>query len=371
MSEIRNKVFSHLPVYPVSFFNNSILMKKLNKTHTGIYTGNKNKNTQQNSQSNGNINVASNLLENSSKVINPGENPYINTELYKKDPNGFAAKMNKFPQNAVLIDKNSITNFDMFKSMLTSGNTQGGIIYSDPNSIKISLMIKKIGEGCLGFIFAFSPFTSGNEKVENIDFNLANYNSNEFLNISISKVKYDNVPQLMMKIQVNECFDIPPIINLKCTLGIRNIETNFSLPLLITKFLEPYDTNVENYTPLWYEYSNSTDDSYGRLDAVMYNPMANSGRSIMDFLKKFGLLMQNLNFKVFAPQDRTNFHEIEGCALFKSQNYNIPILFQASFVPSMNEEFRFSLRNKNENPGKFSNILLNIYAVVKMWVNPN
>ena len=81
--------------------------------------------------------------------------------------------------------------------------------------------------------------------------------------------------------------------------------------------------------------------------------------------------MQNLNFKVFAPQDRTNFHEIEGCALFKSQNYNIPILFQASFVPSMNEEFRFSLRNKNEIPGKFSNILLNIYAVVKMWVNPN
>ena len=372
MSEIRNKVFSHLPVYPVSFFNNSILMKKLNKTHTGIYTGNKNKNTQQNSQSNnGNINVASNLLENSSKVINSGENPYVNTELYKKDPNGFAVKMNKFPQNAVLIDKNSITNFDMFKSMLTSGNTQGGIIYSDPNSIKISLMIKKIGEGCLGFIFAFSPFTSGNEKVENIDFNLANYNSNEFLNISISKVKYDNVPQLMMKIQVNECFDIPPIINLKCTLGIRNIEANFSLPLLITKFLEPFDTNVENYTPLWYEYSNSTDDTYGRLDAVMYNPMANSGRSIMDFLKKFGLLMQNLNFKVFAPQDRTNFHEIEGCAIFKSQNINIPILFQACFIPSLNDEFRFSLRNKNEISSKFSNILLNIYAIVKMWVNPN
>ena len=58
--------------------------------------------------------------------------------------------------------------------------------------------------------------------------------------------------------------------------------------LLITKFLEPYETTVENYTPLWYEYTNSTDDNYGRLDSIMYNPMANSGRSIMDFLKKFG-----------------------------------------------------------------------------------
>ena len=55
----------------------------------------------------------------------------------------------------------------------------------------------------------------------------------------------------------------------------------------------------------------------------------------MDFLKKFGMLMQNLNFKVFAPEDRFNFHEIEGCSIFNGKNTSIPILFQASFLPSM------------------------------------
>ena len=139
---------------------------------------------------------------------------------------------------------------------------------------------------------------------------------------------------------------------------------------LITKFLEPYDTTVENFTPLWYEFSNSTEDNYGRMDAIMYNPMANSGKSIMDFLKKFGLLLQNLGFKVFAPEDRNNFHEIEGCALLNLKDISIPVLFQATFLPSFIEEFRFSLRCKTETELQFSSLLLDIYSVVKMWVNP-
>ncbi len=377
MTEIRQKVFGRMPLYPSSFFNNSMLMRKLQKSGNALYSNKQNNNNQNmnrlnnnNNLNEGNIDNASNLLRNSNN-INPGENPFINSELYKKDPNGFAARINKYPQNAVLIDRNSINNFDMFKSLLTSGNSQSGIIYSDPNTIKVSLMIKKLDKGILGFIFAFTPFSSGNEKVENIDFSLGNYTSNDKLMISISKVKYDNVPQLMMKVQINEMFEEPPLINLKCNLGIKNIEAQFSIPLLITKFLEPYETTVENYTPLWYEYSNSTDDNYGRLDSIMYNPMANSGRSIMDFLKKFGMLMQNLNFKVFAPEDRFNFHEIEGCAVFNAKNTSIPILFQASFLPSMNEEFRFSLRCKNNDLNMYQNLLLDIYAVVKMWVNPN
>jgi hypothetical protein len=354
-----------------------MLMRKLQKSGNALYSNkqninNQNMNKQNNSNnlSEGNINNASNLLTNSSN-INPNENPFINSELYKKDPNGFASRINKYPQNAILIDRNSINNFDMFKSLLTSGNSQSGIIYSDPNTIKVSLMIKRLDKGVLRFIFAFTPFSSGNEKVENIEFTLGNFTSNESLMISISKVKYDNVPQLMMKVQINEMFEEPPLINLKCNLGIKNVEAQFSIPLLITKFLEPYETTVENYTPLWYEYTNSTSDNYGRMDSIMYNPMANSGRSIMDFLKKFGMLMQNLNFKVFAPEDRFNFHEIEGCAVFNTKNTSIPILFQASFLPSMNEEFRFSLRCKNNDLNMYQNLLLDIYSVVKMWVNPN
>lgn len=380
MTEIRSKILAPIPVYSQDFFNNSILMKKLQKTQTGLYTNKEGKanapqeevhSSPSKSQNltQPNINNASNLLSTSAGVIDQGGNPYSEHELYIKDPNGFAVKMNKNPQYANLIDKNNILNFDMFKSMLTSNNAQG-VIYSDPNTIKVSLMIKKIDKGVLGYIFAFSPFTSGNEKIENIDFSLTNYTTNELLNIQISKVKYDSVPQLMMKIQINDGFSVPPIVELNATLGMRNISCSFSLPLLITKFLEPYDTTVENFTPLWYEFSNSTEDNYGRMDAIMYNPMANSGKSIMDFLKKFGLLLQNLGFKVFAPEDRNNFHEIEGCALLNLKDISIPVLFQATFLPSFIEEFRFSLRCKTETELQFSSLLLDIYSVVKMWVNP-
>ena len=80
--------------------------------------------------------------------------------------------------------------------------------------------------------------------------------------------------------------------------------------------------------------------------------------------------MQNLGFKVFAPEDRNNFHEIEGCAMLNTKEVSIPILFQASFLPSLMEEFRFSLRCKTESELQYSSLLLDIYAVVKMWVNP-
>ena len=127
----------------------------------------------------------------------------------------------------------------MFKSMLTSTNAQGGVIYSDQNSIKVSLMIKKLGKGTLGYIFAFTPFSAGNDKIENINFTVDNFPSNDLLNISISKVKYDNIPQLMMKIQINEVFDEPPLIMLSCTLGNRQINCQFNIPCLVTKFLSP------------------------------------------------------------------------------------------------------------------------------------
>jgi hypothetical protein len=301
---------------------------------------------------------------------NDDDNDYKNSEIYEKDPEGFANETNKNPSSVKKIDKNNIPNFDMFKSMLTSTNSQGGVIYSDQNSIKVSLMIKKLGKGTLGYIFAFTPFASGNEKIENIDFSVANFSSNDLLNISISKVKYDNVPQLMMKIQINEIFDEPPLINLSCTLGMRQINCQFNIPCLVTKFLSPFETTIDNYSQLYVECTNSTNDNYGRLDAVMYNPMSGN-KNIMDFLKKLGLLMQNLSFKVFAPENKSNFHDIEGCANFESGSNVIPVLFQASFIPSINGEFRFSLRSKHSNSHQFVILLPAIFSVVKMWVNPS
>ena len=304
------------------------------------------------------------------KIDTESKNDYKNSELYQQDPNGFANEPNKNPENVKKINRNDIPNFDMFKSMLTSTNSQGGIIYSDQNSIKVSLMIKKLNKGTLGYIFAFTPFASSNDRIENIDFSVSNFNSNDLLNISISKVKYDNVPQLMMKIQLNEIFDESPLINLSCSLGNRQINCQFNIPCLITKFLSPFDTSIENYSQLYIEYTNSTNDNYGRLDTIMSNPMSNH-KNIMDFLKKLGLLMQNLNFKVFAPGNKSEFHEIEGCSLFEFGSASIPILFQASFIPSLPSEFRFSLRCKHSNSHQYSNLLPAIFAVVKMWVNPD
>ena len=354
MSEIRNKVVGKMPLYPDSFYNNSILMKKLQKNTPKNLINNKNLVNKKNEK----------------QVDNQSNNDYKNTELYQRDPSGFANEPNKYPESVRKINRNDIPNFDMFKSMLTSTNSQGGIIYSDQNSIKVSLMIKKLNKGTLGYIFAFTPFASSGDKIENIDFSVSNFNSNDLLNISISKVKYDNVPQLMMKIQINEIFDEPPLINLSCSLGNRQINCQFNIPCLITKFLSPFDTSIENYSQLYIEYTNSTNDNYGRLDTIMSNPMSNH-KNIMDFLKKLGLLMQNLNFKVFAPGNKSEFHEIEGCSLFEVGSASIPILFQASFIPSLPSEFRFSLRCKHSNSHQYSNLLPAIFAVVKMWVNPD
>jgi hypothetical protein len=77
-----------------------MLMRKLQKSGNALYSNKQNINNQNinkqnnsNNLSEGNINNASNLLTNSSN-INPNENPFINSELYKKDPNGFASRIN-------------------------------------------------------------------------------------------------------------------------------------------------------------------------------------------------------------------------------------------------------------------------------------
>ncbi|MCQ2817304.1 MAG: hypothetical protein MJ252_08575 [archaeon] len=366
INEIRATVFSPMPLYSQEFFDNSILMKKLQKTQSGKYSNpTQQKNPTQPTMEN------TNPVQPKENSNTGGNNPYTSHELYSKDPSGFATSMNKNPMDATLIEPSSINNFDMFKSMLTTNNANGGIIYSDQNTIKVSLMIKKLDKQTLGFVFAFTPFTSGNEKIENVEFSLNNYNSNEKLNISISKVKYDPVPQVMMKIQMVEAFETPPQMKLSFNLGMRNIQTGFSLPLLVTKYFEPYNTPIENFVPLWMEITQSTDESTGRLDSIMYNPMSNSGKGIMDFLQKLGMLMKNLNFKVYTPENKSDFHEIQGGALLSGKEGEVPVLFQASFIPSNIEEFRFSLRCKCPNPNIYSNLLQDVYAIVKMWVNPS
>ena len=94
MSEIRNNVVGKMPLYPASFYNNSILMKKLQKSSPKNYIDNKNMAKKNNDESNN----------------EEAEDDYKNSELYKKDPNGFANEPNKNPNTVRKINRNNMSN---------------------------------------------------------------------------------------------------------------------------------------------------------------------------------------------------------------------------------------------------------------------
>jgi hypothetical protein len=400
MSEVRAKLFERMPAYSQEIFNNSILNKRLQKTQIGQYTGthagvvnssnssgNSGESTENSNASysgsdknfEGNVEVIGKLM--TSTNIDSSVNPYSDHILYQKDPNGFAVNMNKNPEFAVPISKENLqNNLDLFKSMLTNPHPNGGLVFADHN-IKVDCKIKFFhsnndSTGTLGLMFLFIPISS-DAKLEDIEFQLTNYHTSELLNIQISKVKYPEIygpcpyPQALMKAQIIDSFSVQPCVNLSCVLGMKKMNFNFALPLMVTKYLEPYETSVENFTAMFYEYSNSPEEMFQKMDAILYNPMANNF-SIMDFLKKFGGLMTNLQFKVYPPSDRDNFHELEGIAIlnYQDKDHSIPILFQASFIPSHSMEFRLSLRSKNIEFERFSTLLLDIFSVIKFYINP-
>ncbi len=400
-----------MPLFKQDILGNSLLLKKLNQTKVGQYlkpSGTQPSNTKSNGSNSNNSNsnnsndtqtsnsnnkylgtnpndFESTAPENieqlmTSNDISSNANPYSEHVLYMKDPGGFATSMNKNPQYATPLKRDSIgQNLDLFKSLVSNPSTSGGIIFSD-NNMKIECKIKFFEtkksdqRGILGVMFNFIALSD--TKLEDIEFQLTNYLTGELLNMQVSKVKYpDGVntqyPQVLLKVELNDSFSAPPMCYLNGKIGMMNINNQFTLPLVITKFLEPLDVTVESYTAMWYEYTNSPDDVFQKMDAIMTNPMSGNG-SIVDFLKKFGGLMNNLQFKVYPPMNKESFHDLEGCAVlnYKDTSHSIPVLFQVSFVPSMAEEFRFSLRAKSYETAIFSTLLLDIYSVVKFYINP-
>jgi hypothetical protein len=385
-----------MPVFNQDIFGNSVLMKKLKQSQSGLYVNSTTDKSEIVNNSNINsgteiiktVTTSSNYLETNVDNIgtlmttssNTGYNPYSEHILFIKDPNGFAVAMNKNPQYSVTLKREQIgINVDLFKSLVSNPSHNGGLIYADQN-VKVDCKIKFFqasnsdATGILGLMFNFIPISDN--KLEEIEFQLTNYHTDELLNIQISKVKYPDYnismyPQVLMKAQINDSFSTPATVYFNARLGMMNINTTFSLPLVITKYLEPLETSIENFTGMWYEYSNSSDEVFQKMDAILYNPMANNA-TIMDFLKKFGGLMSNLQFKVYPPLDKENFHELEGIAVlnYLDRSHSIPILFQASFVPSHVQEFRFSLRSKNTELERFSKLLLDIFSIVKFYINP-
>jgi len=295
------------------------------------------------------------------------KNPYSDHIIYEKNPNGFAFLMNKYPEEATQIDRNLLSNnFNLFKSVLT--NSAGGVIFNDPegNNYSIDLKIKPSEKG---LIMAMMTFISNTGKLEDIE--LHPVSANPKLKLNISKVKYPNdeksFPQIMLKIQLLDSFIDPIQLGFKARIGSMKVENLFALPIMLNKFIEQFNNmSVENFTAQWYEISNSPEKTFHKFDSILLNPMENS--PIQAFLKKFAALLNSLNFKIYPPSDLNNFHEIEGVSLLEVDNMSIPILAQASFVPSYPSEFRFSLRCKMPDEECFYSVLCDIYSLVKFFL---
>jgi len=394
---IREKLFEKIPQYSKEIFNNSILMKRLQQTQTGLYSENKDKiaitnesnrnNSPQNEISNRESPTTKNNrildieqpdIQNFDKLIMSQEesnSPYSDHILFDKNPSGFALHMNRKPEDAVPVPKQLISgNFDQFKSLLSNPVPFSGIIYSDQN-FKIDCKVKILeGPWQLGIMLVFIT-TSSNSKLEDISLQLNNYNTKESLNIQISKPRYPegnkgvDHPQILLKCNLIDSFSSPPSLSFYGRIGMMKLNVNFALPILISKFLENYTLPIETFSRLWFEISNSPRDSpYQKLDAILPNPMADNF-TIMDFLKKLCSLLKNLEFKIYPPANRESFHEVEGISILKCDNsLAIPILIQVSFIPSYPYEFRLSLRTKNPN-NRFTSLLLDIYSVIKFYFN--
>jgi hypothetical protein len=307
-------------------------------------------------------NDVENLLLNQSTL--DSRNLYTNHILYIKNPSGFSPTPNKFADSAVLLNKDLFSNnFENFKSQVTNSNTNGGIIFSDEN-FKIEVKIFPMGKGALPVLMNFI----GNP--ENIK--VALLKTYGCVNTLISGVRYnqDQPPQVLMKVSLQDSFSNPIVLGVTADAGSIGIKCTFALPILITKFLEPYDLSFENYNTLLLEYSNATSEDIHRLDAILYNPLDGKGQ-IVDFLKKLGSLLHALNFKVFPPYDPSSFHEIDAISVLNvNESTRIPVLLQASFVPSFSPEFRLSIRAKAPDTLRFSNLTLDIFSIVKFYVNP-
>ncbi len=293
-------------------------------------------------------------------------NPYADHIIFEKNPNGFASAMNKYPEEATPINRNLLSqNFELFKSLLS--NAAGGIIFNDPNgNYSVDIKIKPSDKGV---VMTMLTFISNTGKLEDIE--LHQINSVPAIKLNISKVKYPaddkSFPQIMLKINLLESFIEPIQVGLLARIGSMRVESYFALPILMNKFIDPFEMSIENFTALWYEISNSADDEYHKLDTIMYNPMQNS--PVVDFLKKFASLLNSLNFKIYPPTDVNSFHEIEAVAVLNYDNFSVPVLAQASFVPSHPGEFRFSLRAKVAEADKFDGLLLDVYSLIKFYIH--
>lgn len=384
INQVREKAFGSMPLFSQDHLNNSILMKKLSKENKSLYfktkEGATTKNTttttnstatkSQEEQNFVNQSFAESNMEKLSEMVSQMNydeetHPFAYHTIFQKDRTSFASHINKIFEYAEKIDiRNLQNNLNEFRSFITNISNSGTIFAN--NYFSVEMKLKPLEKGLLG---AMLNFTS-TKTMKNLEVSTISCSSG--IEALVSKVKNINETssQVLVKSKVRDSFVQPLVLGVKGEFGGEFFETSFAVPILITKYLDIYDVTIEEYTKMWLEFSVTTSDETQRFDSIMYNPMSGQ-KSIQEFLKKIGGLLNGMGFKVFSPNDITTYHEIEACGiLIYEENKMIPVLIQASFVPSFTDEFRFSIRSKNKEFTQFSNLTLDIYSIVKFFVNP-
>lgn len=372
---IKNELFSKMPLFCNDSLNNSILMKKLSQTNKTLFSKTKegiNSSTTSNSQSQTTTDQVIIPINEADLEINENDynerHPFYDHVIFKRDPMGFAVLPNRFYNNTnFLLPSNIVTNQNEFKQFLTNQSNSGVILNKD--DISIECKVKPLEKGTLGAMLEIKTISGGNFNGSNIE--IQNVSNNKEMEVLISKVKYlPTSAQLLIKIKILDSFNQPILLKFNGNMNGINLNFNFNLPILINKYLEPYNISIEDYSKYWRLISNDKLNISQRYDSILNNPI-NSQNPIMDFLKKFGGLLLNLGFKVFTPNDPLSYNEIEASALLSIGNEQIVILAQASFLPSYSNEFRFSLRIKNLNGDlndKFSNLSNDIHSLIGFYI---
>jgi len=362
-----------MPVFSTDLLNNSNLMRRLSKNQGSLVNLTKKEDYKSNDD-NDRIETSQKEQPLFTSIVDPdkillsessGNHPFENHIIYSRSPDGFAPFINKNFESATLINKDLLSNnSDLFKSMITNSNPTGGLIFTDQN-LKIDAKPKQLEKGVMGILLTFSC----NDRIEDLELNSKNYQ--EF-SVACSKVKYgdnNSTAQALIKVTIIDSFSNPPCLSFTCRVGGMNIRSVFALPILINKLIEPYECSRENFFSMWNQFTISKEDYIHRMDCILSNPL-DGKKTLMEFLKKIGSLLVSLNFNVYPPEDRSNFHEIEAGGIINMSDFSVPILLQASFVPSYTSEFRLSIRTKLPDASKFVTLTLDLFALLKFYVNP-
>ena len=360
-----------MPAFSGDIMNNSLLIKRLSKNQSNLVNLTKKENislTTSDEKDTIKQPIFTSIIDPDKVLLgekNSNDHPFGMHITYIRSPDSFAPFINKLTDYATLINRDLLSNNnDLFKSMITNTNPNGGLIFTDQN-LKIDAKPKNLDKGVLGVLLTFTC----NDKIEDLEIVSKNYQEYSVL---CSKVKYlenNTSAQALIKVSILDSFSNPPCVSFSCRVGGMNIRSVFALPILINKIMESYECSRENFFDMWNQFSTSKEDRIHRLDSVLNNPL-DGKKTIMEFLKKIGSLLVSLNFNVYPPENREKFHEIEAGGLITMPDFSVPILLQASFVPSYTAEFRLSIRAKLPDEIKFSSLTLDLYSLLKFYVNP-